>query len=149
MRSTGKAGATARERPVHGAGVPGGVSRSRSLLDREILAHAIPVGTEPVGVAVALVADTVFVTNVIGETVWVINGQTNTVTVNISPPAGNSPARVAFSPLTGTVYVAGNGNVSAIPFTTCTITITGTHLGPLTIGPGTTCVEPGAVITGR
>jgi K+-transporting ATPase ATPase B chain len=38
MRSIGKAGATVRERPVH---VPGGVSRSRGLFDRGILAHAI------------------------------------------------------------------------------------------------------------
>ena len=41
MRSTGKAESTAREGPVHGVGVPGGVSGRRSLLDREIVAHAI------------------------------------------------------------------------------------------------------------
>ena len=41
MRFIGKAGAPVRETPVHGAGGAGGVSRSRSLFDREILAHAI------------------------------------------------------------------------------------------------------------
>src|SRR5580700_9908357 len=38
MRSIGKAGATVRETPVHGAD---GVSRNPSLFDREILVHAI------------------------------------------------------------------------------------------------------------
>ena len=41
MRSTDKVGATVRETPVHGAGGAGGVSRSRGLFDREILAHAL------------------------------------------------------------------------------------------------------------
>jgi K+-transporting ATPase ATPase B chain len=41
MRSTDKAGATIRETPVHGAGGAGGISRSRGLFDREILAHAL------------------------------------------------------------------------------------------------------------
>src|SRR3984885_5137920 len=41
MRSTDKVGVSVPETPVHGAGVPGGVSRGRGLLDREILAHAI------------------------------------------------------------------------------------------------------------
>jgi potassium-transporting ATPase ATP-binding subunit len=41
MRSTDKVGVSVRETPVHGAGVAGGVSRGRGLLDREILAHAI------------------------------------------------------------------------------------------------------------
>src|ERR1700733_15400347 len=41
MRSRDKAGVSVRETPVHGAGVPGGVSHGRGLLDREILVHAI------------------------------------------------------------------------------------------------------------
>src|SRR5580693_1732444 len=40
MRSIGKVRTTVRERPDNGTGVPGGVSRSRGLLDREILANA-------------------------------------------------------------------------------------------------------------
>jgi K+-transporting ATPase ATPase B chain len=41
MPSTDKVAATVRETPAGRAGVPGGVSRSRSLFDREILAHAM------------------------------------------------------------------------------------------------------------
>src|SRR5690242_6342946 len=41
MPSTDKLGVPVRETPADRAGVPGGVSRSRGLLDREILAHAI------------------------------------------------------------------------------------------------------------
>jgi K+-transporting ATPase ATPase B chain len=41
MRSTDKVGATVRERPVNGTRAPGGVSRSRGLFDREILAPAL------------------------------------------------------------------------------------------------------------
>jgi potassium-transporting ATPase ATP-binding subunit len=43
MPSTDKAGTPVLERPVHGAGAPGGVSSSssRGLFDREILAHAV------------------------------------------------------------------------------------------------------------
>src|ERR1700729_490830 len=41
MRSRDKVGVSVRETPVHGAGVPGGVSHGRGLLDREILVHAI------------------------------------------------------------------------------------------------------------
>jgi K+-transporting ATPase ATPase B chain len=40
MPSTDKLGVPVRETPADRAGVPGGVSRSRGLLDREILAHA-------------------------------------------------------------------------------------------------------------
>jgi K+-transporting ATPase ATPase B chain len=41
MPSTDKVAATIREAPTESAGVPGGVSRNRSLFDREILAHAM------------------------------------------------------------------------------------------------------------
>ena len=78
----------------------------------------------------------------------VINGQTNTVTATIT--VGTGPNGVAVSPLASAVYVAnsGDGTVSVITFNACTTTITGTVSGPLTIGPGITCIEPGGVITG-
>jgi hypothetical protein len=70
--------------------------------------------------------------------------------VTATIPVGTAPFGVAVGALAGAVYVANNGsnNVSVITFTACATTITGTYSGSLTIGPGTTCVEPGAVITG-
>ena len=41
MRPDDEAGTTVRETPVDGAGDPGGVSRSRGLFDRQIMAHAL------------------------------------------------------------------------------------------------------------
>src|SRR5262249_55064188 len=63
---------------------------------------------------------------------------------------GNNPFGVAADALTGAVYVANfsDGAVSVITFNACTATITGTHTGSLSIGPGITCPAPGAVITG-
>ena len=70
--------------------------------------------------------------------------------VTATIPVGSRPYAVAANPLTGTVYLANfaSDNVSVIANATCATTVTGTHSGPPTIGPGTTCVEPGAVITG-
>ncbi|WP_426367446.1 YncE family protein [Streptomyces sp. E-08] len=72
----------------------------------------IPVGAEPVGVAVD-VHDHVFVANRLANTVSVINSVTNTVTATLN--VGFRPESVATDPQFG-VYVANGGNftVSAL-----------------------------------
>ena len=56
----------------------------------------IPVGSVPYGVAVDPKTHTIYVANVSGDTVSVINGRTNTVTATI--PVGNGPYGVAVDP---------------------------------------------------
>ena len=85
---------------------------------------AIPVGGEPLGVAVDPGTHSVFVTNEDDNTVSVIDETSNTVTHTIS--VGQRPYGVAVDPGTHTVYVTnGNsGTVSVIDEASNTVTHT-------------------------
>jgi YVTN family beta-propeller protein len=74
----------------------------------------VPVGEFPFGVAVDPGTHTVYVTNLHGGTVSVIDGSTHTVTDAV--PVGNGPGGVAVDPGTHTVYVThfADGTVSVI-----------------------------------
>jgi len=82
----------------------------------------IPVGGDPFGVAVNPLTGTVYVTNVLSETVSVISGRTGTVTATI--PVLGIPLGIAVNPLTGTVYTIGTGILSVISGRTGMVTAT-------------------------
>src|SRR6202040_3888681 len=83
----------------------------------------IPVGNESDAVAASPLTGSVYVASQCANTVWVIGGQTNTVTGTI--PVGN-PQGMTVSPLTGDVYVSNfnDGTVSVISGRTSTVTAT-------------------------
>ena len=69
----------------------------------------ISVGTMPFGVAVNPSTNTVYVTNVFGDSVSVINGSNNHVKSTVT--VGTHPHGVAVNPSTNTVYVTNeSGN---------------------------------------
>jgi YVTN family beta-propeller protein len=85
------------------------------------------------GIAIDQATDTVYVTNLGGNTVSVINGATCNAQVTTGcgkTPAtiavGNGPAGVAIDQATGTVYVAnaGDNTVSVINGATCNAQVT-------------------------
>ena len=84
------------------------------------------IGSNPRGVAVDPVTDTIYVTNQSSNTVSVINGATNTVTAVI--PVGSTPTNVGVDSATDTIYVGNNGGgpgtVSVINGATNTVTAT-------------------------
>ena len=77
----------------------------------------IPVGSGPVGVAADAKTKAVYVANLLGNTVSVISGRTNTVTATI--PVGTHPAGVAADPKTNTIYVANNGDSTVSVLAAC------------------------------
>jgi len=109
------------------------------------------VGGEPGGVAVDEATDTLYVANLQGSTVWVIDGATCNATDQQGcsrPPAtvavGNGPYALAVDEATDTVYVtnpsaAGSGDtVSVINGATCNAaTQSGCRQSPATITVGT------------
>jgi YVTN family beta-propeller protein len=64
----------------------------------------VPVGEDPIGVAVDPGSHTVYVANEVSRTVSVIDASTRTVTATV--PVGGNPVQVAVDPGTHTVYVA-------------------------------------------
>jgi YVTN family beta-propeller protein len=77
-----------------------------SVIDtaRNTVTATIPVGTNPVGVAVSPNGSTVYVTNYVSNTVSVIDAATAMVSATI--PVGSGPLGVAVHPDSGAVYVA-------------------------------------------
>ena len=69
----------------------------------EVIAE-IPVGVEPVGVAVNTTTNMIYVTNYQDNSVSVIDGVTNTVIDTIA--VGNAPYGIAVNPNTNRIYVA-------------------------------------------
>src|SRR5215831_8923421 len=68
----------------------------------------IPVGTNPVGVAVNQHTNTVYVSNNNAGTVSVINASTNIVTATI--PAGTFPEGIDVNPANNKIYVENGGS---------------------------------------
>lgn len=89
-----------------------GLQSSPTLAD--VVTTTIPVGSWPEGIALNPAYDTIYVADVTGNAVWVINGATDTVTATVS--VGQVPWGAAFDPVTGSVYVsnAGGNTVSVI-----------------------------------
>jgi YVTN family beta-propeller protein len=84
----------------------------------------IPVGAAPHGVAADVVNNTIYVANVLSNTVSVINGGTNAVTATI--PVGGNPASVAVNELFDAIYVTNfaDDSVSVINALTNHVTAT-------------------------
>ncbi|MDV6278780.1 YncE family protein, partial [Rhodococcus erythropolis] len=108
----------------------------------------VPVGNRPAGVAITPNGARVYVTNVVGDSVSVINTVTDTVTATI--PVGNSPSAVAITPNGAHAYVTNTvGNsMSAIDTTSDTVTAT----VPVGHSPGGVAITPNgthAYVTNR
>jgi YVTN family beta-propeller protein len=113
-------------------------------------AATIDVGGEPGGIAVDEATDTLYVANLQGSTVWVIDGATCNATDQQGcsrPPAtvtvGNGPYALAVDEATDTVYVTNPGaatsgdTVSVINGATCNaVTQSGCTQSPATITVG-------------
>jgi YVTN family beta-propeller protein len=84
----------------------------------------IPVGSYPNGVAVDAAANTVYVANLFGDSVSVIDQATGAVTSTIA--VGANPYGIAVNAATNTIYVAnyGSGSVSVIDGVTGAVTST-------------------------
>ncbi|MFD0009123.1 beta-propeller fold lactonase family protein [Streptomyces sp. NPDC127178] len=116
--------------------IPGTVSVIDTATNTRI--GTIPVGDEPVGVAVSPNGTRVYVTNSGSNNVSVIDTATNTRIGTI--PVGDEPVGVAVSPDNSRVYVtnSGSNNVSVIN------TATNTVIAALTVGnsPQNVAVDP-------
>jgi YVTN family beta-propeller protein len=67
--------------------------------------------TNPSGIAVNPLTDNVYVSDFFTKLVYVINGQTNRVTVTINAPSSpQAPFPIAVNAITGNIYVVGNIN---------------------------------------
>src|SRR5215472_745400 len=88
------------------AAVPASLARGMTAAATNCLKvkNTIPVGNAPDGIAVDPATNTVYETNQDGNSVSVINGQTDTVTATIG--VGSSPEGIAVDPATNTIYVA-------------------------------------------
>jgi YVTN family beta-propeller protein len=69
----------------------------------------IPVGHDPIGIAVLMSYGRVYVANFRDNTVSVINGTSNTK-IGKDIPVGSGPAAIGTDSLTKTIYVANNGD---------------------------------------
>jgi len=98
----------------------------------------VPVGNNPLGVAVNLDGSKVYVTNYNSSTTSVIDTSTNTVTATV--PVGSNPYGVAVNPNGAKVYVTNtaSGNVSVIDTATNTVVAT----VPVVGGPDGIAVIP-------
>ena len=86
----------------------------------------IPVGSEPLGVAINADTDKIYVANRDSNNVSVIDGGSNTVVATVTDPNAIAPVAVAVNPTTNTIYVAnaGSNNVTVIDGTTGSVTAT-------------------------
>lgn len=114
------------DRMVYVANVAG---NSVSAIDTttDTVTATIPVGSDPIGVAVSPDDSTVYVTNEGSDTVSVISTATNTVTATI--PVGVVPDAAAVSPDGSLLYVGNNigprtGGIDVISTATDTVTAT-------------------------
>ncbi len=99
---------------------------------------SVPVGSAPFGVAVDPNADRVYVTNILGDSVSVLDGTALDVIATVSVPR---PGGVALNPNTNRIYVANEsaGSVSVIDgasYTAVSIPVGGL-LQPIAVNPTT------------
>ncbi|MHC1753918.1 MAG: PGF-pre-PGF domain-containing protein [Methanosarcina sp.] len=130
---------TVLEHPVY-AYITNFGSNTVSVIDTatNTVTATVPVGIEPLGVAVALDGTKVYVTNNVSNSVSVIDTSTNTVTATIN--VGNNPTGVAIN-LAGTkVYVTNNEDNTTSVIDTATNTVTATV--PVEIYPSGVAVSP-------
>jgi YVTN family beta-propeller protein len=94
----------------------------------------VPVGPRPIAAAVNPNTNRIYVANLGGETVSVIDGATNLVIATI--PVGVKPVGVGVNPVTDRVYVSNlaSGTVSVIDGTTNTVVNTIPVFDPGTVG---------------
>lgn len=87
---------------------------------------SIPVGTNPVGVAVDTATNRVYVANSGSNDVSVIDGSTNAVVTKIADPAAVHPVAIAVNPATNLIYVANSqsNNLTVIDGATDTVIAT-------------------------
>jgi YVTN family beta-propeller protein len=102
------------------------------------LAPTIPVGNNPVAVAVNAATNATYVLNQGSNSVSAINGS-NLAATPVTLPVGSNPTAIAVNPVTDSVYVAdsGDGTVTSIIGTTVSPT-------PITVGgmPSAVAVDP-------
>jgi len=86
----------------------------------------IPVGSEPLGVAINADTDKIYVANRDSNNVSVIDGGSNTVVATVTDPNAIAPVAVAVNPTTNTIYAAnaGSNNVTVIDGATGSVTAT-------------------------
>ena len=98
----------------------------------------VTVGTNPAGVAINKVTDTIYVSNSSDGTLSVINGSTNAVSATIN--VGSGPDGVAVNEATNTIYVSNSsdGTLSVINGSTNAVSATipvGTHTFAIAVNP--------------
>lgn len=98
----------------------------------------VPSGSNPIGVAVNLVTNKIYVANYLSDNVTVIDGATNTTT---TVAAGTGPVAAAVNPVTNKIYVANqdSDNVTVIDAATnATATVpVGTYPRAVAVNPTT------------
>lgn len=105
------------------SGVVVALARVGMVWAAPIVTATIPVGPVPQGVGADANTDTIYIATH-PNSVYVIDGRTNTVTATI--PVGTNPDGVGIMPNTDTIYVANSGDntVSVIDGRTNTVTAT-------------------------
>jgi YVTN family beta-propeller protein len=98
----------------------------------------VPVGRNPVDVAVTPNGVSAYVTNAGASSVSVINTATNTVIATV--PVGHNPANVAITPDGGAAYVANAGSSSVSVINTATNTVVATV--PVGFNPAKVAITP-------
>ena len=113
---------------------------SRPALADAALGDPIPVGANPMSVAVNPVTDRVYVGNQNGGSVSVIDGATNK-TIGLPIPVGQGPTGVAVNPTTNRVYVANNQSDTVSVIDGATNTVIGKPIA-VTARPQSVAVNP-------
>ncbi len=86
----------------------------------------IPVGTNPLGVAVNANTNMIYVANSGSNNISVVDGTSNSVVATVADPNALVPVAVAVNPTTNTIYVANqqSNNLTVIDGTTNSVTAT-------------------------
>jgi YVTN family beta-propeller protein len=106
------------------------------------LKATIPVGANPLGVAVNATTNKIYVANNGDNNISVIDGASNSVVATITDPNAVSPVVIAVNPTTNTVYVANqqSNNVTEIDGASNSVTTTigvGTSPSGVAVDPAT------------
>ncbi len=112
---------------------------SFAILSLPVLAQrvvaTVPVGTKPHGVAVNSITNKIYVANLYGNTVTVIDGATNNTIATVD--VGEFPNEVAVNPVTNEIYVTNLCGTDHSCYSSGTVTvINGSTNNPTTINVG-------------